>query len=81
MESVVGAFQAKTHFSELLQRVAEGEVITITRHGTAVARLVPIHGATNEDERRAAIDRMRVLADRNRLGDLRIKDLITAGRR
>jgi prevent-host-death family protein len=38
----VGAFQAKTHLSELLARAEEGEQVTITKHGRPVARLVPI---------------------------------------
>ena len=37
----VGAFEAKTRLSALLERVAGGETIEITRHGVAVARLVP----------------------------------------
>jgi len=37
----VGAFEAKTKFSELLERVGRGEEITITRHERPVARLVP----------------------------------------
>ena len=41
--NLVGAYDAKTHFSELLEWVATGEEITITRHGVPVARLVPIH--------------------------------------
>jgi len=36
----VGTFEAKTHLTRLLDRVAAGEPITITRHGTPVARLV-----------------------------------------
>lgn len=38
----VGAFEAKTHLSELLAKVQEGEQITITKHGRPVARLVPV---------------------------------------
>ena len=38
----IGAFEAKTHLSELLDLVALGERITITRRGTAVAMLVPL---------------------------------------
>ncbi|MFN2421418.1 MAG: type II toxin-antitoxin system Phd/YefM family antitoxin [Gemmatimonadota bacterium] len=38
----VGAYEAKTRLSELLERVARGERFTITRHGTAIARLVPV---------------------------------------
>ncbi|MFL6466305.1 MAG: type II toxin-antitoxin system Phd/YefM family antitoxin [Bryobacteraceae bacterium] len=44
---VVGAFEAKTHLAELLDRVCEGESITITRHGKPVAQLVPISSPQN----------------------------------
>lgn len=37
----VGLFHAKTHLSQLLERVASGEEITITKHDNPVARLVP----------------------------------------
>ena len=36
----VGAFEAKTHLSALLDRVAHGEEVTITKHGKPIARLV-----------------------------------------
>lgn len=41
MTTTFGAFEAKTHLSELLHRVEGGEHITITKHGRPVARLVP----------------------------------------
>ncbi len=41
MTKSVGVHEAKTHLSRLLQRVAAGEEITITRRGEALARLVP----------------------------------------
>jgi prevent-host-death family protein len=37
----VGIFHAKTHLSQLLERVAKGAEITITKHDHPVARLVP----------------------------------------
>ena len=37
----VTAFEAKTRFGELLERVANGEEVVITRHDKPVARLVP----------------------------------------
>jgi len=40
----VGAYEAKTHLSELLVRVEKGESIIITRHGTAIAELRPAGG-------------------------------------
>ena len=39
--SQVGAYEAKTRLSQLLDRAAVGEEITIMRHGKAVARLGP----------------------------------------
>lgn len=38
----IGAYEAKTHFSELLERVSKGERITISSHGVPVAVLQPI---------------------------------------
>jgi len=77
----VGAYEAKTHFSKLLERVVSGEEVTITRHGAPVARLVPVKRKTTPSERRAAIKAMRKLASGISLGELRIKDLIREGRR
>ena len=37
-----GAFEAKTHFSNLLDRVEKGDRIVITRHGREVAILSPV---------------------------------------
>lgn len=77
----VGAYDAKTHFSELLERVENGEEVTITRHGAPVARMVPVRRTTSSKERREAIDAMRRFAKGNRLGGLRLKNLIAEGRR
>ncbi len=41
MNTEVGAFEAKTHLSRLLDQVEAGGAVTITRHGKPVARLVP----------------------------------------
>jgi prevent-host-death family protein len=37
----VNIHQAKTHFSKLLQRVENGEEITIARAGKAIATIIP----------------------------------------
>ena len=37
----VQATEAKTHLAELLRAVEHGETIAITRHGRAVAHLIP----------------------------------------
>lgn len=41
MDGSIGAYEAKTKLSELLDRVERGESLTITRNGKPVARLVP----------------------------------------
>lgn len=58
--ATVGAFEAKTHLSALLDRVAAGEEITITRHGQAVARLVGANQA-QQVEVNAAVARLKSL--------------------
>jgi prevent-host-death family protein len=35
----IGAFEAKTHLSELLEKVKQGRVHRITKHGKPVAEL------------------------------------------
>jgi len=39
--AIVTAFEAKTHFGSILDRVADGEEIVITRHDKPVARIIP----------------------------------------
>jgi len=75
----VGSYEAKTHLPSLLDRVANGEQITITRHGVPVARLVPV-GTRSRADVRAAIQAIRELRKGNRLGGLKVRDLIEQGR-
>ena len=46
--TTIGAYEAKTHLSELLKRVEKGETITITRHGIAIALLTPVDSTNRE---------------------------------
>ncbi|HEY1630904.1 MAG TPA: type II toxin-antitoxin system prevent-host-death family antitoxin [Rhizomicrobium sp.] len=59
MEKTVGAFEAKTHFSELLDRAERGEEILITKRGKAVARLMPISANGDDGVAVKALARMR----------------------
>jgi prevent-host-death family protein len=80
--SLIGALEAEARFSELLDRATLGEEITITRHGTAVARLVPpIHPPTTPDSRRKTIAAMRQLSEGKRLEGVAIHEMIAEGRR
>lgn len=76
----VGAFEAKTHLSTLLDRVAAGEEVVITKHGKPVARLV---GAAQLDRQRAkeAVEKLKLLRRKTTLGDLSWKTLRDEGRR
>jgi len=76
----IGAFEAKTHLATLLDRVVKGEQITITRHGTPVAMLVPVAGNRRPAAREAAL-RLRELRRGITLGDLSVRALIDQGRR
>ena len=78
---VVGAYEAKTHLSDLLEKVEAGEEITITKHGAPIARLVPVKKEASPEERLAAIERIQKLALGLSLGGLKVKDLIREGRR
>ena len=51
----IGAFEAKTHLSELLAAVEAGEAFTITRRGKPVAELRPVADAVDvmADRRKA----------------------------
>jgi prevent-host-death family protein len=64
----VGAFEAKNKLSALLDRVEQGEEIIITRHGRAVARLVPTSGGVDRSQAEAALQRMRQRAAQAGLG-------------
>ena len=76
----IGAFEAKTHLSELLDFVALGERITITRRGTAVAMLVPLPEDEVRTPRQAA-DALRELRAGVRLDGIELRELIGEGRR
>jgi prevent-host-death family protein len=53
----------KNKLGQLLDLVEHGEEVIITRHGKAVARLVPPKQAVNREEARAAIRRIRERAE------------------
>ncbi len=80
-ENTVGAYEAKTHLAELLEKVEAGDEITITRHGTPVARLIPVTKHSTASERAAAVGRIQKLGQSLSLGGLKIKDLIREGRK
>jgi prevent-host-death family protein len=78
MESV-GAYDAKTHLPQLLDVVAAGESVIITRHGVPVAKLVPAH--QERPHPGEVIASLRQARSGVILGDLSLADLVSQGRR
>jgi prevent-host-death family protein len=76
----VGAYEAKTHLPRLLDEVAAGETITITRHGTAVAQLSPVSTPASVSTREA-IAGLRAFRGTHHLSGTSIRELIDEGRR
>lgn len=76
----VGSYEAKTHLPALLDRVAQGEQITITRHGVPVALLTPVSDARKPDVRET-IEAMIEFRKGHRLNGLSIREMIEEGRR
>jgi prevent-host-death family protein len=71
----IQASEAKTHLPRLLDEVERGETLIITRHGRAIARIVP-----EVDEKREAIriiiEEMKEAGRRN--GKITAEELISA---
>jgi prevent-host-death family protein len=76
----VGSYEAKTHLPKLLERVANGETITITKHGVAVAMLVPA-GERQKRDPKKVIREIKLLRKGRTLGGISIRELIEEGRR
>ena len=70
----VGSYEAKTHLPHLLDRVAHGESLIITRHGRPVARLVPVD-TRRERAREAAA---RIVERRRHLGRVPLAELLAS---
>jgi len=76
----VGAYEAKTHLTQLLERVAKGEKITITEHGVPVATQQPADSSKRLPVR-DVIDQLKRFRSGHRLDGLSISDMIEEGRR
>ena len=63
MGEPVNIHDAKTHFSRLIERVEQGEEITIARGGRPVARLVPLRTRTQPRRPGAWRGRVRIADD------------------
>jgi prevent-host-death family protein len=76
----VGAYEAKTHLSQLLEEVTRGEQVAITKNGMPVALLVPVPSMQKPDAREV-IRQLREFRRGVTLGGLSVREMIVEGRR
>lgn len=76
----VGIYEAKAKLSELVERAAQGREVLITRHGKAVAKLVPA-GPGSRPERVRAFDELEAFAKTVKVRRLDLRKAIEWGRR
>lgn len=76
----MGAYEAKTHFTKLLDSVMRGEKILITKHGVPVA-VMQQPEAFRKDDTKKAIAALKKFRGNHSLGRLSLRELLEAGRR
>lgn len=72
--------EAQRHLSRLLERVAQGEQIVITRKGVPVAILSPVGGPSHPATVRHAIEQIRSVRQGVRLAGLSLREMAEEGR-
>lgn len=71
----IQASKAKAHLSRILDEVERGETVIITRHGRAIARIVPEAERRQEEIDRAITD---IKALRRTTGRISLGELLSA---
>ena len=75
----VGAYEAKTRLSQLLEQVTQGKEIIITKHGVPVAVLGPVPASRKSDPK-AVIAALKAFRRGHRLAGMPLRELIEVGR-
>ena len=77
----IGAFEAKTHFSQIIEQVSHGEDFIITRRGKPVAKIIPFKQEQEMtfQEAIAQLKEMRKLY-RGEPGSFNVREAIEEGR-
>jgi prevent-host-death family protein len=75
---VVGVYEAKTNFTELIREIQSGETVTVTKHGHPIARIAPIFEVHPVED---AIAQLKTLRESMRLDGLSVQALREEGRR
>jgi len=78
----VGTFEAKTHFSQLIEKVENGADFVITKRGKPVAKIIPFE-QEKKMTRMEAIEQFREIRKlyRGEPGSFNIREAIEEGRR
>jgi len=79
--TTVSAVEARARFSDLLNRVARSEKITITRYGAPVALLVPVEEKESKFTHTEIVEGMRALRKRVKPRSKSVRELVVEGRR
>lgn len=79
----IGAFEAKTKLSELLDKVQRGQVFHITKRGQPIAILTGMHVEDDaaRGSKKSLVARCRALRARSKPGPESLKELVEWGRR
>lgn len=79
MQTIIGVYEVKTHFSNLLSKVSSGAEFTITRYGIPVAKLISVNW--DKEKITKAIGALKKVRKGCHLNGLNVKDLVNEGRR
>lgn len=77
----IGIYEAKSRLSELIEKAEAGEVVTITRRGKPVARIVPVKRSEVVDNSEAVDELIRFSKTIKPDKRFNIRKAIESGRR
>lgn len=80
IQNTIGAFDAKTHLSDLLAKTEQGQEFTITKRGKPIAKLVPISDKTDQQELDSVLKELREIR-KSVKQPVDIREYIEEGRR
>ena len=82
VQQQIGAFEAKTHFSQIIQKVENGEDFVITKRGKPVAKIIPFKKEP-EITFKEAVEQLKEMRKlyRGEPGSFNIREAIEEGRR
>ena len=78
----IGTFEAKTHFSQIIEKVEQGEDFVITKRGKPVARIIPIKQEKEITFKEAVVKLVEMQKlYRGKQGSFNIREAIEEGRK